>query len=68
LGLVRRARPDVIFVDLGLPDIEGHDLIRQLRSMSGMEDVKIFVVSPRAMPLPSPPRTPRARWSTSSSP
>jgi DNA-binding response OmpR family regulator len=45
LDLVRRARPDVIFVDLVLPDIEGHDLIRELRAMSGMEGVKIFVVS-----------------------
>jgi DNA-binding response OmpR family regulator len=45
LDLVRRARPDVIFVDLVLPDIEGHDLIRQMRSMPGMDAVRIFVVS-----------------------
>jgi CheY-like chemotaxis protein len=43
--LVRHARPDVAFVDLVLPDIEGHDLIRQLRALPGMEKVKIYVVS-----------------------
>jgi CheY-like chemotaxis protein len=35
----------VAFVDLVLPDIEGHDLIRQLRALPGMEKVKIYVVS-----------------------
>ena len=45
LELVRRARPDVIFVDLGLPGIQGHDLIAQLRSLPGLESVKIYVVS-----------------------
>lgn len=45
LDLVRRAPPDMIFVDLVLPDIEGHDLITELRSMPGLQGVKIYVVS-----------------------
>ena len=45
LDLVRRAPPDMIFVDLVLPDIEGHDLIRELRALPGLEGVKIYVVS-----------------------
>jgi CheY-like chemotaxis protein len=45
LALVKRARPDAIFVDLVLPDIEGHQLIREFRSMPGLGDVKIYVVS-----------------------
>jgi CheY-like chemotaxis protein len=45
LDLVRRATPDMIFVDLVLPDIEGHQLIREMRSMPALRAVKIYVVS-----------------------
>jgi len=45
LDLVKRASPDMIFVDLVLPDIEGHDLIKTFRAMPGLKTVKIYVVS-----------------------
>lgn len=45
LNLAKALQPDVIFVDLVLPDIEGHDLIRDLRAMPGLERTMIYVVS-----------------------
>jgi CheY-like chemotaxis protein len=45
LEVAKRFRPEVIFLDLVLPDIEGHDLARHLRAIPGLESVRIFVVS-----------------------
>ena len=45
LDLAKALQPDVIFVDLVLPDIEGHDLIRDLRALPGLERTMIYVVS-----------------------
>jgi two-component system, OmpR family, KDP operon response regulator KdpE len=46
-GLAEAAtrRPDLIIVDLGLPDMDGIDVIRQLRSLS---TVPVFVLSARS--------------------
>lgn len=45
LEFAARMRPDVILLDLVLPDIEGHDLARQLRALPGLEQARIYVVS-----------------------
>jgi CheY-like chemotaxis protein len=45
LDFAARMRPDIVFLDLVLPDIEGHDLARQLRALPGMENCRIYVVS-----------------------
>lgn len=42
---LRAERFDAVLMDLGLPDIEGHDLLRSLRDMSSLP---IIVVSGRA--------------------
>ena len=45
LDFAARMQPEIVFLDLVLPDIEGHDLARQLRSLPGMENARIYVVS-----------------------
>ncbi|WP_206951698.1 response regulator [Trinickia acidisoli] len=44
ISLAASARPDLVIVDLGLPDIDGADVIRQLRDWSS---VPVIVLSAR---------------------
>jgi two-component system KDP operon response regulator KdpE len=44
LGALTRDKPDLVIVDLGLPDLDGHDLIRGIRAVS---KVPIIVLSVR---------------------
>ena len=59
-------RPDLLVVDLGLPDGDGIDLIRDLRTWSA---VPVIVLSARAAPRPTRlPRWMPAPTTTSSNP
>lgn len=46
IDLVRSRRPDIVLLDLGLPDVDGKDVCRTLRSTT---DVPIIVVTARGM-------------------
>lgn len=45
IALVRQAKPDLVILDLGLPDMDGMEVIRQVRSLS---QVPILVLSSRS--------------------
>jgi CheY-like chemotaxis protein len=45
LRVAREARPNLILLDLNLPDASGQDLLRRLRSEPGTRDVPVVVVS-----------------------
>lgn len=44
LGLAATQSPDVIVLDIGLPDIEGHDVLREIRTWS---EVPVLMLSVR---------------------
>jgi CheY-like chemotaxis protein len=45
IEIARRFRPDVILLDMNLPDVNGDELARQLRFEPGLERMRIIGVS-----------------------
>jgi two-component system CheB/CheR fusion protein len=45
LELVRRARPDVVLVDLGLPDMAGYGVAEALRSAPGGDALLLIAIT-----------------------
>jgi CheY-like chemotaxis protein len=45
LSAIRRQRPDLILLDMQLPDISGLELLRHLKRDDGMADIPVMVVS-----------------------
>ncbi len=45
LELVRSANPDVVLLDLHLPDMSGAEVLSQLRSDPATHDIPVFIVS-----------------------
>jgi two-component system, OmpR family, phosphate regulon response regulator PhoB len=45
LRFARERKPDIILLDLMLPDLPGTDVCRQLRSQPSMKDVKIMMLT-----------------------
>ncbi len=50
LDAVRDAAPCLVVLDLGLPDMDGMELLRHLRSSPECAEVPIVVVTARALP------------------
>ncbi len=50
LALARRQRPDLIVVDVALPDIDGYEVCRQLRAEAAFARAPIVALSANAMP------------------
>jgi len=50
LAAIRQRRPDLILLDMHLPDIDGMELLRHLKSSAATIDIPVVVVSADALP------------------
>jgi CheY-like chemotaxis protein len=50
IELVQRVKPDVVFCDLGLPDMSGYEVARALREDGGLRHVRLVALSGYAQP------------------
>lgn len=48
LEIAVRQRPQIVFVDIGLPDYDGVDLARDLRRLPGLGEARVVAVTGRA--------------------
>lgn len=49
LEMAARMRPDLILLDINLPEIDGYDLARRFRDMVGLEQVPILAITANVM-------------------
>jgi CheY-like chemotaxis protein len=45
LDVAMRFRPDVVFVDLRLPDVDGATVARRIRREPGLQSVRVFAIT-----------------------
>jgi CheY-like chemotaxis protein len=50
LALAREHRPDLILVDLHLPDMSGEDVLRELKSDPALQPIPAMILSADATP------------------
>ena len=50
IDLAREHRPDVIFLDIHLPDLQGEEVLRRLREDAATRDTPVIVISADATP------------------
>jgi CheY-like chemotaxis protein len=50
LEAVRTVQPDAVVLDIGLPGLDGWEVLRQLRSDEGTASIKVLVLTAHAQP------------------
>ena len=50
LGVARETLPDVIVLDIGLPGMDGWEVLRHLRSSEDTQAIKVLVLTAHAQP------------------
>jgi CheY-like chemotaxis protein len=48
LALARRERPDLVLMDVGMPQMDGLEVCRALRSDPDLSDTPVFILTARA--------------------
>jgi two-component system cell cycle response regulator DivK len=49
LEILQNTRPDIILMDINMPDVDGYTLIGQIRALPGLEDIPILAVTANVM-------------------
>jgi CheY-like chemotaxis protein len=50
LSLIATEKPDLIILDIMMPDISGLDILREIRQDPALADIPVVVVSAKSMP------------------
>ena len=50
LNLIATEKPDIIILDIMMPEISGLDILREMRQDAGMKSIPVIVVSAKSMP------------------
>lgn len=50
VAMAREHRPELILCDIGLPDIDGYEVARQVRALSGLAHVRLVALTGYALP------------------
>jgi DNA-binding response OmpR family regulator len=50
LSLISTEKPDLIILDIMMPEVSGLDILRQMRKDSGLASIPVVVVSAKSMP------------------
>jgi PAS domain S-box-containing protein len=45
LELVKGYRPDLVFLDIGMPDVDGYEVARRMRRQPGLENVRLAALT-----------------------
>ena len=48
IDIARSFRPEIVLLDIGLPDFDGNDIARQLKWEPGLEKTRIIAITGRA--------------------
>ena len=51
LEIVRQERPDLIFTDIMMPDMDGHTFAKLLKAEPGLADIPLIILSGTAVAL-----------------
>lgn len=49
LKMVRETRPDIIFLDINLPDMSGYDVLKEIKSDQALSSVPVVALTAKAM-------------------
>ena len=50
LSLIATEKPDIIILDIMMPDVSGLDILRQMRQDPALAEIPVVVVSAKSMP------------------
>jgi DNA-binding response OmpR family regulator len=51
LSMMITEKPDVVILDIMMPETSGLDILREMRVTPGLEDIPVVVVSAKSMPV-----------------